>query len=80
MAGQYPFSFVVGRLFDLYGPRLCSFLAAVMFSAAFGLSALEVSSAPEHSERPGDAVAWRLTIYFAMAGLGTVLSYVCFLN
>ncbi|KAF9069867.1 major facilitator superfamily domain-containing protein [Rhodocollybia butyracea] len=78
MAGQYPFSFVVGWLFDRYGPQLCSFLAAVMFSAAFGLSASELSSTPGHSERPGAAVAWRLTIYFAMAGLGTVLSYFAF--
>lgn len=53
---------------------MCSFLAAIMFSAAFGLSSLEISLAPEYSERPNTAVAQRLTIYFAMAGLGTVLS------
>ncbi|KAE9399257.1 MFS general substrate transporter [Gymnopus androsaceus JB14] len=78
LAGQYPFSSIVGKLIDRYGPRVCSFLAAIMFSAAFGLSSLEISLAPEYSERPNTAVAQRLTIYFAMAGLGTVLSYFSF--
>lgn len=78
MAGQYPFSSIVGKLIDRYGPRTCSFLAAIMFFAAFGLSALEISLAPDYSERSNNAVAHRLTLYFAMAGLGTVLSCVLF--
>ncbi|KAJ3887347.1 major facilitator superfamily domain-containing protein [Lentinula edodes] len=78
MAGQYPFSSIVGKLIDRYGPRVCSFLAAVMFSAAFGLSALEVSLSSARSSLPNTAVAERLTVYFAMAGLGTVLSYFSF--
>ncbi|KAJ3738866.1 MFS general substrate transporter [Lentinula detonsa] len=78
MAGQYPFSSIVGKLIDHYGPRVCSFLAAVIFSAAFALSAMEISLSPEHSERPNTAVAERLVVYFAMAGLGTVLSYFSF--
>ncbi|KAJ4495660.1 major facilitator superfamily domain-containing protein [Lentinula lateritia] len=79
MAGQYPFSSIVGKLIDRYGPRVCSFLAAIMFSAAFGLSALEVSLSSARSSLPNTAVAERLTVYFAMAGLGTVLSYFSFL-
>ncbi|KIK59800.1 hypothetical protein GYMLUDRAFT_226757 [Collybiopsis luxurians FD-317 M1] len=78
MAGQYPFSSLVGILSDRCGPRFCSLLAALMFFAAFGLSALEISSAPEHSERSNTAVSQRLTVYFAMAGLATVLSYFSF--
>ncbi|KAJ4488067.1 major facilitator superfamily domain-containing protein [Lentinula aciculospora] len=78
MAGQYPFSSIVGKLIDRYGPRVCSFLAAIMFSAAFGLSALEVSLYTEHPELPNTAVAKRLAVYFAIAGLGTVLSYFSF--
>ncbi|KAJ3925306.1 MAG: major facilitator superfamily domain-containing protein [Lentinula lateritia] len=78
MAGQYPFSSIVGKLIDRYGPRVCSFLAAIMFSAAFGLSALEVSLSSARSSLPNTAVAERLTVYFAMAGLGTVLSYFSF--
>ncbi|KAF5391265.1 hypothetical protein D9757_001985 [Collybiopsis confluens] len=78
MAGQYPFSSFVGMLIDRYGPRFCSFLAAITFSSAFGLSALEVSSASERPDSPNTAIAQRLTLYFAMAGLGTILSYFSF--
>ncbi|KAJ3726085.1 major facilitator superfamily domain-containing protein [Lentinula raphanica] len=78
MAGQYPFSSVVGKLIDHHGPRVCSFLAALIFSAAFGLSALEIHWSLDSSERPNAAAANRLIVYFGMAGLGTVLSYFSF--
>ncbi|THU92180.1 MFS general substrate transporter [Dendrothele bispora CBS 962.96] len=78
MAGQYPFSSIVGKAIDKYGSRICSLAAALAFSVAFGLSAWEIKSASDSLSLSNDASARRLTLYFAFLGLGTVLSYFSF--
>ncbi|CAL1704917.1 unnamed protein product [Somion occarium] len=75
MVGQYPFAPFVGKLLDRYGPRMCSFLAAILFSLGFGLFSWEIASTPDEISRASSASFRRLVAYFAMAGLATVLSY-----
>ncbi|KAI0797721.1 major facilitator superfamily domain-containing protein [Abortiporus biennis] len=75
MVGQYPFAAFVGKLLDRYGPRMCSLLAAILFSLGLGLFSLEVANTPDTISAPSSACFQRLSLYFGMAGLATVLSY-----
>ncbi|KAI0343109.1 MFS general substrate transporter [Trametopsis cervina] len=76
MVGQYPFAAVVGKVLDAYGPRVCSFIAGVLFSSGFALFSRELSSAADTSDTSSDVwVLRRLVLYFGMIGLGTVFSY-----
>ncbi|RDB20968.1 putative transporter MCH1 [Hypsizygus marmoreus] len=75
MVGQYPFSPLVGRILDQYGPSTCSMVSAMLFCVAFLSSALEVAFAPVKISEPSSASFHRLTAFFLVAGLGTVFSY-----
>ncbi|KAI0082743.1 MFS general substrate transporter [Panus rudis PR-1116 ss-1] len=75
MVGQYPLAPFVGKLLDRSGPRMCSFLAAVLFSLGFGLFSLEIAHTPDEISQPSTSSFRRLTVYFALASFGTVLSY-----
>jgi hypothetical protein len=76
MAGQYPFSSLVGKITDHYGPKFCSLAAAICFSVAFSMFSLEISKTPDDITQPSESSFHLLTIYFALAGLGTVFSCV----
>ncbi|KAJ7710025.1 major facilitator superfamily domain-containing protein [Mycena rosella] len=72
MAGQYPCTPLVGKIIDNQGPWLCSLIAALLFSFAFGsfsymLEALE--------NPPSKASVYFLVFLFALAGFATVFSY-----
>lgn len=73
MMGQYPFSAIVGKVFDRYGGSACSLIAAVLFTFAFGSFSLEISMATDESS-PSSFL--RLALFFFLAGLATVFSYV----
>ena len=79
MVGQYPFAAIVGKVLDTRGPRVCSLIAALMFSVGFGLFAYEIADAPEYPQQGETAQVFRrMVVYFGMVGLGTVFS--CALN
>jgi len=75
MVGQYPFAALVGKILDARGPRVCSAIAAVMFSAGFGLFSHEIGGARGNFDTPDTLVFYRLVLYFGMIGLGTVFSF-----
>ncbi|KAL0947033.1 hypothetical protein HGRIS_013175 [Hohenbuehelia grisea] len=72
MIGQYPFSAFVGKIIDHRGPATCSAVASVLFAGAYGLFAHEISKVHETKD---PYAFYRLTLYFFLAGLGTVFSY-----
>lgn len=73
VAGQYPFSALVGYVVDRYGPAICSLSAAALFSSAFALAAREVHLAGLGVASTGGPAFHRMILYFGMAGLATVL-------
>ncbi|TFK54969.1 MFS general substrate transporter [Heliocybe sulcata] len=75
MVGQYPFAAIVGKCTDKYGPWACSLIASILFSSGFGLSSLEISKTPDDISQPSASSYRRLTVFFFMAGFGTVFSY-----
>ena len=76
MIGQYPFAALVGKAIDKYGPWSCSLASATLFSVGFGAFALEIAKTPDDIALPSKSSFERLTLFFFMAGLGTVTSYV----
>ena len=80
MVGQYPLAPFVGKLLDHYGPRMCSLAAAVLFSFGFGLFSLEIANTPDEITEASSASFKNLSVYFALASFGTVLSYVLSLS
>lgn len=78
MVGQYPLAPFVGKVLDHYGPRMCSFAAAILFSFGFGLFSLEIANTPDEITGPSTSSFQRLSVYFALASFGTVLSYAHF--
>ncbi|KAK7693641.1 hypothetical protein QCA50_003210 [Cerrena zonata] len=50
-------------------------LAAVLFSFGFGLFSLEIASTPDEITEPSTSSFRKLSVYFALASFGTVLSY-----
>lgn len=79
MAGQYPLSSFVGKIIDTYGPNVCSLVASFFFSASFSLFAWEIAKTPDDITQPSASSFHLLTIYFALAGIGTVFAYFCIL-
>jgi len=75
MTGQYPFAAVVGKVIDRYGPWACSLVSACLFSSGFGLFAREIAKTPDDISQPSSSSFHHLTLYFFIAGLGTVFSY-----
>ncbi|KAF8078054.1 MFS general substrate transporter [Lyophyllum atratum] len=73
--GQYPFSPIVGKILDSYGPSACSLISAVLFFLAFISSSSLVAMAPVEITQPSPWSFHCLTLFFLMAGLGTVFSY-----
>lgn len=74
MIGQYPFAAVVGKVIDTHGPWLCSLVSALLFSCGFGLFAAEIARTPDDITAPSQSSFERLTLFYFMAGLGTVFS------
>ncbi|KAL5490294.1 hypothetical protein ACEPAI_5127 [Sanghuangporus weigelae] len=75
MVGQYPFAALVGKAIDRYGPWSCSLASSFLFSIGFGAFALEIAKTPDDITLPSQSSFERLTLFFFMAGLGTVTSY-----
>ncbi|GLB35054.1 putative MFS general substrate transporter [Lyophyllum shimeji] len=73
--GQYPFAPIVGKILDLYGPSTCSLISAALFFLAFMSSSSLVAMAPVDITQPAPWSFHWLTLFFFLAGLGTVFSY-----
>jgi len=76
MVGQYPLASIVGNCIDKYGPWACSLVSSVLFFFGFGLFSWEIANTPVDITHPSLTSFRRLTVFFFMAGLGTVFSYV----
>jgi len=74
MMGQYPLAALAGRVIDQHGPSLCSTLAAILYSSAFGTFSYQVYVAGSNST--SSSVTTYLAISFALAGMATVFSCV----
>lgn len=72
---QYPIAVFVGWLIDQYGPSLCSFVAALMFTSGYFAFAWEVDAISSNVSRSSQTAFYRLSFYFLLIGLGTVFSY-----
>ncbi|KAJ7156094.1 MFS general substrate transporter [Mycena crocata] len=75
MAGQYPCTPLVGKIVDRHGPWLCSLIASILFSVAFGSFSYQVHRMLENSDPPSQASVYLLVLLFALAGFGTVFGY-----
>jgi len=75
MVGQYPLASIVGNCIDKYGPWACSLVSSVLFFFGFGLFSWEIANTPVDITHPSLTSFRRLTVFFFMAGLGTVFSY-----
>ena len=74
MAGQYPAAPLIGKLADYYGPWLCSLIASVLFTSAFGLSAWTYASTPQDLDRPSSLSFKIFVTCFGLAGLAQASS------
>ncbi|KAJ7470654.1 MFS general substrate transporter [Mycena latifolia] len=75
MAGQYPCTPLVGKIVDSHGPWLCSLLASLLFSLAFGCFSYQVDQMLQHPNQQSQSSVYVLVLLFALAGFGTVFSY-----
>ncbi|KAJ6596781.1 major facilitator superfamily domain-containing protein [Mycena vulgaris] len=75
MAGQYPCTPLVGKIVDSHGPWLCSLIASLLFSIAFGCFSYQVQHMLENQNQPSQASVYLLVLLFALAGFATVFSY-----
>lgn len=76
MVGQYPAAPLIGKLVDCYGPWLCSLIASVLFTSAFGLSAWTYASTPHDILHPSSLSFRILVACFGFAGLAQACSWV----
>jgi len=74
MMGQYPLAALAGRMIDQHGPSLCSALAAILYSLAFGTFSYQVHAAGSNSA--SSSITTYLATSFALAGMATVFSCV----
>ncbi|KAJ7273598.1 major facilitator superfamily domain-containing protein [Mycena haematopus] len=74
MAGQYPWTPLVGKLIDSRGPWLCSLIASLLFPLAFACFSSEVNRMLEAPSEPPQTV-YLLVFLFGLAGFATVFSY-----
>ncbi|KAF8212358.1 MFS general substrate transporter, partial [Mycena galopus ATCC 62051] len=74
MAGQYPWTPLVGKIVDSRGPWLCSLIASLLFPLAFGCFSSQVHRMLETPSEPPQTV-YLLVFLFAVAGFATVFSY-----
>lgn len=75
MVGQYPAAPLIGKLVDYYGPWLCSLMASVLFTSAFGLSAWVYASTPQDIDHPSPHSFNVLVACFGLAGLAQSCSF-----
>nr|GAT47211.1 MFS general substrate transporter [Mycena chlorophos] len=75
MAGQYPLTPLVGSVIDHYGPWLCSLIAAILFTVAFGVFSWQSYDILVESQPPTQLSVYSLVICFALAGFATVFAY-----
>ncbi|KAF7322887.1 MFS general substrate transporter [Mycena chlorophos] len=75
MAGQYPLTPLVGSVIDHYGPWLCSLIAAILFTVAFGAFSWQSYDILVDSQPPTQLSVYSLVICFALAGFATVFAY-----
>ncbi|TFK29833.1 hypothetical protein FA15DRAFT_663109 [Coprinopsis marcescibilis] len=76
MMSQYTVASGVGKVIDVYGPALCSLIAAVLFAAGFGGFSAQIYFSPDDPTASDSIAMFRwLTFSFLLAGLGTVFAY-----
>ncbi|KAJ6455693.1 MFS general substrate transporter [Mycena sanguinolenta] len=74
MAGQYPWTPLVGKIIDTRGPWLCSLVAALLFPLALACFSFKVNYMLETPGEPPQTVYF-LVFLFGLAGFATVFSY-----
>ncbi|KAK7014961.1 putative transporter MCH1 [Favolaschia claudopus] len=74
MAGQYPWTPLVGKLLDNRGPWSCSLIASLLFPLALGSFSHRVQAMLDTSHEPPQSV-YLLIFLFGVAGFATVFSY-----
>jgi hypothetical protein len=73
MMSQYTAASVVGKVIDVYGPSICSLIAAALFTAAFAGFSAQIHFSPDEPTAANSLAMFRgLTLAFLGAGLGTV--------
>ncbi|KAJ7046664.1 MFS general substrate transporter [Mycena alexandri] len=76
MAGQYPCTPLVGKIVDSHGPWLCSLIASLLFSLAFGGFSYQVHQMLDTTSiQPSQISVYLLVLLFALAGFATVFAY-----
>ncbi|KAJ7905378.1 MFS general substrate transporter [Mycena olivaceomarginata] len=75
MAGQYPWTPLVGKLVDSRGPWLCSLIASLLFPLAFGCFSYQVRQMLDTPSEPPETAVYLLVLLFGIAGFATVFSY-----
>ncbi|KAJ7774706.1 MFS general substrate transporter, partial [Mycena metata] len=75
MAGQYPCTPLVGKIVDSHGPWLCSLIASLLFSLAFGGFSYQVYQMIDPPMQPSQSSVYLLVLLFALAGFATVFAY-----
>ncbi|KAF8636738.1 hypothetical protein AX17_003541 [Amanita inopinata Kibby_2008] len=73
--GQYPLAPFVGKVVDLYGPPVCSLVAAISYTLSFGGFAVEIATTFSNSAHSSLSSFRRLVFCSLFAGIGTVFSY-----
>lgn len=75
MMSQYTVASLVGKVIDVYGPSICSLVAGLLFSSAFGGFATQIYFTPDQPTPAQSTSMFRtLTFAFLCAGLGTVFA------
>lgn len=70
MMSQYPFAALAGKVVDRKGPATCSLIGAFLSSTSFSAFAFETANPTQ----PTSALFHRLTLFYLVAGVGTVFS------
>ena len=77
MMSQYTVASLVGKVIDVYGPSLCSLIAGLLFSFAYGgFAATTYFASDNPSPSESLSIFRNLTCAFLGAGLGTVFGWV----
>lgn len=76
MMSQYTVASVVGKVIDVYGPSICSLIAAALFTTSFAGFSLQIHLSPDEPTEANSLAMFRgLTLAFLGAGLATVFAY-----
>ncbi|KAH6918692.1 major facilitator superfamily domain-containing protein [Coprinopsis sp. MPI-PUGE-AT-0042] len=76
MMSQYTVASIVGKVIDVYGPSICSLIAAALLTTAFAGFSAQIYFSPDEPTAANSLAMFRgLTLAFFGAGMGTVFGY-----